>query len=100
MAAGCTGPGEGRSKCGRPVVAGELCSGHYMWQRRHPGEPLRPLREKHGALPVDLVPVRFLAVKADAETVTEVAGAKGVPESDIYRDAVAEWAARTRKAKR
>jgi hypothetical protein len=84
---GCRGPGLGSpSRCDRPATIAGLCLGHYAQRRRHPGRPLRPLRDPDAPALVNVgirvTPRTRQAVLADA------AGARAALEG---------WAAKRRR---
>jgi hypothetical protein len=80
--------------CDRHASIGAHCSGHY--QQQHRNKPFRPLRQPHGALGVQLVPVTINLPGNDVETLQLEALARQVPTADVYREAVAEHADRIR----
>jgi hypothetical protein len=42
----CTGPGPDGEPCPHEASEGQLCSGHARFRRRHPDQPLVPLRPR------------------------------------------------------
>lgn len=84
-------------QCDRDPWQTGLCGGHYNQKRRHPDRPFRPLKGAHGADPRGLVPVGFMALQDDVDTVRAAAEARQVPESELYREALDAYAKKLRK---
>lgn len=80
--------------CDREARAAELCPGHYQQKRR--GGPFKQLKNPHGADPRGLVPVTSYVPAADVQTLKCEATRRGVDLSEIYREAVAAFAAQLR----
>lgn len=91
----CSAPGrEPGTRCGRQAWALGLCRSHYMWRRRHPGEPLRPLglpREERQ--PRRVVQVRVTAeILAALRAASETQGYRDRPDATAASKALEEWA--------
>jgi hypothetical protein len=95
MNEGCTGPGATPgSICGRPVLTGALCVGHYKQSRRHKRTPLTPLRKREEAPREQIAPVRVSS--ATYEALTNEAKRRSVPVVRVVSDVLDTWAKRRR----
>lgn len=68
-------------KCGRPIFASGLCSGHYQQQRR--GDELRPLR----AGPGESTQMTLRLPKTMRREAANDAAIMGIDESEWWRQA-------------
>jgi hypothetical protein len=68
---------------------GGLCPTHYQQQRR--GRPFAPIRGPAGADPRALVSVTFHVPADDGAAMADEAARRGVPVSEVYREAVSAY---------
>jgi hypothetical protein len=80
-----------RGRCDRPAKLHELCQAHYQQQRR--GRAFTQLRDPGRVL----VQVVIQIPEEDAATLASEAAARQIPLAEVYREAVAPYAARLRR---